>query len=129
MGDKIKITCGTRKMCEMAFDISDYGQCQITNIDEGQKNAAIKLLKETMDTETFISSGHRNDDAVNACIALYVLGYDPDSWLGSFFYVNSEKFCEGDVKLFMDHVERVIPYLSEWGPKGTEGNALYYRID
>lgn len=130
MGDKIKVACGTRKCTEMEVDLDEYGhRYKTTSIDEGQKRAALKLLKETMDTETFIRSGYRNDDAVNACIALHVLGYDPGPWLEAFLSVNAEKFYDNDVELFMDHVERVIPYLCEWGPEGIEGNALYYRID
>lgn len=130
MGDKIKVACGTRKCTEMEVDLDEYGtRYKETGTDEGQKNGALKLLEETMDTETFISRGHRNDDAVNACIALHVLGYDPSTWLEAFLSVNTEKFYGEDVELFMAHVDRVVPYLSEWGPEGIEGNALYYRID
>lgn len=130
MGDKIKVACGTRKWTEMKFDLDEYGvRYRKTKVNEDQKNDALKLLEETMDTETFISSGHRNDDAVNTCIALHVLGYDPGMWLEGFLSVNAEKFYGEDVELFMNHVNRVVPYLYDWGPIGYEGNALYYRID
>lgn len=125
------ITCGTNNVRTIKdFNISDYGVIELKdNVSDDQKKTAILLIEETMDTVTFISSGHRNDDAVNMCIALYVLGYDPVKWFENFFHAYEDLFYGADVDFFYDHVTRVIPYLPEWGPENDRGNALYYRCD
>lgn len=72
------------------------------------------------------SCGHRNDDCVNAMIALHVLGIDEEGW----FECWSEKFEWDETlkKLVSEHRDRIRPYLESWGPAGAEGDALNYII-
>ena len=102
-----------------------------TNIDGETQQKAIDLLKCTMFDDTFADNGCRNEDAVNACIALHVLGFDPEVWFENFFERNNQdhKFFDRDIEMFMEHVIRVNHYVSKWGPEGKEGAALGYAIN
>ena len=129
METKFIITCGTRVPEKFEVDLDEFGtRHEVASTDE-EKEKAFDLLVETMDTITFAMDGHRNDDAVNAMIALHVLGYIAHDWL--------ERFCEeqhlarfriADLKKFMEHVDRVDQYVRYWGPDGDEGNALLYAL-
>jgi hypothetical protein len=127
----IDITCGTRKPTSMHVDLDVYGTQHEVGSTEDERKRALELLVETMDDTTFASSGHRNDDAVNSCIALHVLGYDPEDWLSSFMGVHERggAFFGASALSFMKHVHRVCRYLYKWGPAGNEGAALGYALD
>jgi hypothetical protein len=130
---------GTRDYDMVIFDIDNYGTAANVGSNIEEKLKAYNLLNETMYDQTFIDDNYRNDDAVNSCIALHVLGFDPVEWFGNFF--DDEKignrFLSIDINLFMEHVHRICGYGSQWntnyllrwGPVGNEGAALGYAID
>jgi hypothetical protein len=124
----IVMTNGTNRPIERVVDLDRYGTTIQTDATKGLIEKAINLLADTMDDVTFADDGYRNDDAVNCCIALHVLGYDAESWLENWCADNMAGFYQSDLDEFMDHVERVAPYLSKWGPAGHESRALNYII-
>lgn len=135
----MEVEFGTQNKGKVLFDVNDYG----TNFEVGSSPVELKraydLLRETMNDETFIDDHYRNDDAVNCCIALHVLGYDPVEWFNNFFNDATIEmaFFNCDIDKFKDHVDRVCGngnlydtnYLHHWGPKGDEGAALGYVLD
>ena len=133
----MKVYCGTRMPVHFDIDIDDYATAAptdansvLTDADPVIRDKAITLLQSTMFDDTFADDGCRNDDAVNACIALHVLGYDPKVWFENFFDANNQdsKFFETDIDKFMDHVERVCDYVDVWGPVGSESDALTFAL-
>lgn len=135
----MEVEFGTKDYGKVQFEIDDYGSKIPCESNVVEKKIAYDLLRKTMDDPTFIDDNHRNDDAVNSCIALHVLGFDPVEWFGNFF--DDEKigsrFLSIDVDLFMEHVHRICGYGSQWdtnyllrwGPNGDEGAALGYALD
>ena len=130
MKDELTVTCGTYKPHTFTFNISAYGKAEDREgVSDQDLDAAFILLHKTMDDESFIADGCRNEDAVNSCIALHVLGYDPVKWFDRFFKDNRiNEFWFSDIEAFKDHLDRVVPYLEGWGPEGNEGAALGYSI-
>lgn len=127
---KMEIECGTYKVTKFEIEVDNYAAKFVTEFDPEKYKQAFDLLRNTMDDYTFIDDGCRNEDAVNSCIALHVLGYDPEEWFENFFESENQdnKFLEYDINKFMEHVERVCGYLHRWGPQGHETNALNYAI-
>lgn len=131
MGKKIKVSCGTCKLHLFGFDLDEFCEQVPTGATEDEVERAIELLEETMDDPTFADDGCRNEDAVNICIALHVLGYDAVAWLDGFwdrYGKQGDTFFDSDWDKFEEHYNRVSKYLSKWGPKENEGNALNYTI-
>ena len=131
MGRNIKVSCGTHIVRSFDFDLDEFCEAIPTGATEDEVECAIELLKETMDDPTFADDHCRNEDAVNICIALHVLGYDAVAWLDGFWerYAKpSDVFWDSDWDRFEEHYNRVSGYLSKWGPDGNEGNALNYTI-
>ena len=138
MSIMMEIECGTHTLTKFEIDIEVYGCERAWTVDPKDSKRAYDLLRKTMDDITFIDDGHRNDDAVNCCTALHVLGYDPVEWFENFFDTENQdsKFFETDVDKFMDHVRRVcgdtidqpVNYPHRWGPVGDEAHALNYSI-
>lgn len=128
---EMTVYCGTCTPTEFKIDIDSYAEAVPTNVDKTAWRKAIDLLKCTMFDDTFADDGCRNEDAVNACIALHVLGFDPEVWFENFFDANNQdkKFFETDISKFMEHVERVNHYVGKWGPVGNESAALDYAIN
>ena len=132
MGLKMEITCGTRKPCKFEIDLDEYGDKVETNVSPEERKRAFDLLRTTMNDDTFADDHFRNDDAVNGCIALHVLGYDAENWFATFCGKQEndvEQWFSSDLIKFMEHVERVSKYLFRWGPEGDRGAALGYAID
>ena len=135
----MEVEFGTSDYGKVLFEIDDYGTSMTVGSTPEERKKAYDLLRKTMNDETFIDDGCRNDDAVNCCIALHVLGYVPVEWFENFFNDNSirERFFNCDIAKFKDHVDRVCGignlydtnYLRRWGPKGDEGAALGYVLD
>ena len=126
----MKVYCGTSRPVRFEIDIEDYGSSVPTDADAATRDKAITLLQSTMFDDTFADDGCRNEDAVNACIALHVLGFDPEVWFENFFERNNQdhKFFETDISKFMEHVERVNRYVGVWGPVGAESEALSFAL-
>ena len=134
----MEICVGTKRATFMSIDINKYCDKIETGATESQVAQAFALLEDIMD-ENFAKDGHRNRCAVNGCIALYVLGFDPAYWFQNFFAwenADGSKFFDNDVKKFLEHVYRVCGigiystnYLLRWGPKGNEGAALGYALE
>lgn len=123
---EIKIKCGTKNPEEMTIDLEEFG---VRNETDGKKTAeALHMLISCMNDRDFIDDGHRNYDAVNTSIALHVLGFDPRKWFNNFFEMilvtYKDMFFETDIDRFWDHLDRVYPYLKNWGPIGHESEAL-----
>lgn len=131
MGLKMQIFCGTWHPRKIEIDLDDYGDKVETNVSPEEYTRAFDLLRATMDDTTFADDHFRNDDAVDGCIALHVLGYDAKDWFGAFCEEqkgNASQWFIGDLVKFMEHVERVSGYLSSWGPENNRGAALNYAI-
>lgn len=132
MGLKMEITCGTWKPRKFEIDLDKYGDKVETNVSPEERKRAFDLLRATMNDDTFADDHFRNDDAVNGCIALHVLGYDAKDWFAAFCKeqkIDVEQWFTSDLSQFMEHVERVSKYLFRWGPEGDRGAALGYAID
>ena len=95
----------TDKYCERVCD------------EEANVEYAKELLEMELKDKTLGKLGHRNNPAVNCCIALYVLGYDPEEWFDKFLdeYAVAMVINKYD---FMLHVERITPYLKDWANTG-----------
>lgn len=135
---KITIECGTLNLFKKTIDLDSFDSETDTGASNAEKMKAIDLLIKTMDDPDFANDGHRNKCAVNLCIALHVLGYDPYKWIRAFCDWASTDvrwFWSSDLTAFMEHVERVCghgggeDYPKRWGPEGNEGRALDYVID
>ena len=133
----MEVEFGTRDYDKVLFDVDDYGVTITVGSSVENKKNAYDILRSTMNDKTFIDDGCRNDDAVNSCIALHVLGFDPVEWFGNFFDDKKigSKFLSIDIELFMEHVNRICGvtspyqnYLYRWGPEGSEDSALAYLI-
>lgn len=128
---------GTKDQERLIVDLNDYGtMSEPLDPDSDEYKKAYDILHDTMDDVTFADDGCRNDDAVNSCIALHVLGYDPVRWFEKFFaddYVG-QCFYKYDIKKFMEHVYRICGtysgtnYPMQWGPRGNRSAALDYVI-
>jgi hypothetical protein len=135
----MEVEFDTKDYGKVLFEIDDYGTGMTVGSTPEERKKAYDILRETMNDETFIDDGYRNDDAVNCCIALHVLGYDPVEWFENFFddAMIEDRFFDCDIDKFKDHVDRVCGngnlydtnYLHRWGPKGDEGAALGYVLD
>ncbi len=125
--NKMSVYVGTKEPRSFEIDLDDYGvavQSEGENVEE-----AYRLLHNVLTQgHRFAGTGNRNHDAVNGCIALYVLGYDPEKWFETFFDVNGYMFHERDIQYFMEHVERVVPYLESWGKPINRSDALDFAI-
>lgn len=104
---------------------TDRVDCETHEIDLGysadawateeEQDRAAKILSDLFDDPDYAISGRRNDDAVNTCIASYVLDIpDPVEFI--------KKMCLEQIKMdgysyakFEEHVKRVVPYLDKWG--------------
>ncbi len=132
MGVKMQIECGTRGVAKFEIDLDDYDTQVKTNVDPVERKKAFDLLRATMNDYNFANDGYRNDDAVNGCIALHVLGYDAETWFENFCAEQCkyrDRWFATDLDRFMEHVERVAKYLSKWGPDDDRGAALGYVLD
>lgn len=131
MKEKLKVSNGTRKVMFEEIDLDEYDTPVPTNADDINWRKAFRLLEATMDDVTFADDGHRNDDAVNACIALHIMGYNAETWFNNWCdeqFSNIDRWYQDDLSKFMEHVERVAPYLSSWGPVGNETNAFRFAL-
>ena len=124
------VECGTRFPSILKFDTDDFVEASINGASVEERQVAYELLHDTMNDITFIDDGCRNEDAVNSCIALHVLGYNPIEWFKEFFKQHNKdyKFSSIDVWKFEEHVNRVCKYIHRWGPTGYEGRALHFVI-
>ena len=128
---KMECYCGTKCAEIFEIELDDYSALYETSATDEQMSEAFKLLRDTMTDVHFADDHYRNNSAVNACIALHVMGYDAEGWFENFCAEqgkDTEHWYLSDLDSFMTHVERVCGYLSKWGPRGNEGNALNYSI-
>lgn len=124
----IKVRCGTRDCCDIVIDVTEYAPLLSVGAGQEDKLDALGILRQEIDTPRFAAPGYRNNQAVNCSIALHVLGYNPETWFENFFEEFGLMFKEQDVSAFMEHLDRVCPYLSTWGPAGSEEYALAYAL-
>ena len=118
MGEmKITINCGTKYHEVRDIDVDEYvtrsARENVSIVDVGK---ALYILQSVLEDSTFALPGNRNNPAVNASIALHVLGYNPVEWFKGFFDRNDDYFRYRDVEMFLDHVYRVAGYIEDWGP-------------
>lgn len=129
--NEITVCCGTYRADNFTLNIDDPDAAYVEGVESKtwEKDKALEILRrELCKGKLFAAAGCRNDQAVNTCIALHVLGYDPEEWFENFFEREKDRFYSSDIESFMEHVERVCDYLYTWGPTGDEGYALRYRI-
>lgn len=124
----------TRERQRHILDVRDYGNWKdeaSLGGDDNDRQWALDILSDIFSAGYFTTSGTRNDNAVDACCALHLLGCkDPDVWFYGFFKDFGELgFKATAINIFLDHVLRVIPYLDEWGPEGYEMLVENYTID
>jgi len=70
--------------------------------------------------------GRRNDDAVDFCIISWCLGYNPVDKFNEL--AAQHKWDESQYDVAREHIDRIVPYLSKWGTKGTI-EAMDYAIN
>lgn len=93
------------------IDTDEY--CERVCDEEANVRYAKELLEIELKDQAFGKPGHRNNAAVNCCIALYVLGYDPEEWFSNFIDEHAIAMAINKYD-FMEHVERITPYLKDW---------------
>lgn len=131
MANIIKVKCGTHIPNEIEIDLDLYGKKIPVTATEEEAAEALELFKDTLDDITFAADHHRNEDAVNGCIALHVLGYDAIAWFDNFCEEQKKDWDQwyiADLNKFLEHVDRVGAYLDSWGPEGREADALLYAL-
>lgn len=102
----------------------------MTSATTEEKARAEEIIQRLTSDPLFMKPGRRNDDAVDLCIALRVLGHpDPLSWFQEFVKENDGRFSYSDLARGEEHIERIAPYAESWGPIGNEGEALDYCIN
>lgn len=104
------------------FECTSYG----TNASGAQLDRAFKMLCNYTADPKLGKAGRRNNDAVNLCIAVHVLGFDAEEWIGNL--VSEHRIAADDMMEFADHVTRVCEYLDIWGPDSDLGRALEKTI-
>ena len=125
----VQTNCGTRLPMYEKINLDDYNTRVPTHVAVKDEERAIKILTQRLNDAKFADDGNRNDNAVNCCIALHVLGYDACAWFETWCEAQPiDKFFKSDLDLFMEHVERVAPYLEGWGPRGNEALAFGYLV-
>lgn len=126
---EMKICVGTRDPHEEVIDLDEYGWPDKRDLSDEDYERAFGMLSSVLNGGIlFANTGHRNDDAVNSCIALHVLGFSPVKWFTNFFNDVGELFYPVSIDLFMEHVRRVCDYVDRWGPEGKEFWALDYAL-
>ena len=123
-GEITVVTSRTGDLCKYPLDLgmAAWG----TNARASEIRKAVDMLERYALDPNFGTSGRRNNDAVNVCIAAHVLGFDAADWVA--------KLCEHhcidvhDLNEFEDHVSRVCEYLGSWGPDDDLGRALEKTI-
>lgn len=106
---------------------TDYTNVSPADMDEDWRLAK-SIFDDYVSDEGAFEAGRRNDDAVDLCIALHVLG--ERDVIGTIEdAMKAGGASQEDRILAMDHVRRVAPYLDGWGPEGCEHRALLYTIN
>ena len=126
----MEIECGTKVPEKFEIDLDRYDN-RYGSVSPEDHKRAYDLLRKTMNDWSFAEDGNRNTCAVNGCIALFVLGYDPETWFENFCDEQEDKthrWFASDLWKFMEHVKRVNPYVYKWGPAGNEARALDFAI-
>ena len=129
---KITVNIGTKNPTKFSVDLDEFGdRISDTKLDVGGvKDDMIAVLEHDMNLgDQWISDGTRNDFAVNDCIALWVLGYNPEKWFEAFLDAHGQLFWISDIEAFLDHVHRVSEYLGKWGPLGSRNRAIDFMIE
>lgn len=125
------VNVGTKSPTHMTIDIDEYGSRQK---DAGLSGAIERdmfnvLVCDMNRGNEWISDGTRNRFAVNNCIALWVLGYNPREWFRAFLETHHKYFYPSDIEAFIEHVDRVSEYLEKWGPIGSRDRAIDFMIE
>ena len=98
-----------------------------TTATEKEVMEAVRLLDQLWMDKDLGKPGRRNDDAVNLCIALHVLGcLDTLAWID--LMKDKHVIHWLDMAKFYSHILRVEPYTLKWGPEDHMGLALDYTI-
>lgn len=116
----------------VVFCVQDYA-CQDwkdeVECDQDEIDWAIATLNDALSRPYFTHAGTRNDSAVDTSIALHALGCENViKWFDEFFS-NNPWFEWRNVYEFRKHLQRVEPYLEDWGGSGNEGGATSFSID
>ena len=92
----------------------------------------VKNLRRELEGRTLLVPGSRNNDSVNVCIL---------DWCENGFADEEDAFVEralgtlrefdydgSEVGYFEDKAHTVYQYITDWGPEGSERDALSYAI-
>lgn len=110
------------------FDLGCHECWGPTTADVAEINTALAELDHLWMDEKLGTDGRRNDDAVNLCICLHVLGCaDVGQWY-THAYDAHATLGNDPYDEFEDHILRVQDYLCKWGPDDDMGRALDYMI-
>lgn len=123
----MKVQLGQNKI-KTKIKIKDFDGLEPRSLSKDDKEFVKSELRATLSYPYLTLPHHRNDQAVNLSILLYVLGADPLIWCHGFFKKYSDIFDEDNVNYFLEHIKRIQPYLRRWGAPGTEYLALKYMI-
>ena len=86
-----------------------------------------KILDEDfLNNQKAFMPGHRNDDTVNFLIICHCLDEDYRKLLSAMRVKRG--WGQDELDAVLDHVDRIEPYLEDWGLKGTT-EAMAYAID
>ena len=99
------------------------------DVDEVDCDYAARELEHLLTDANFGHPGRRNDDGVNLCIALYVLGIEAADLLDWFKDLDSVvDFEPHDYNALMDKILVVRDYLHGWGPDGHRDEAFNFMV-
>lgn len=90
-------------------------------------NHILEVLSSHRD---FGSTGRRNDDMVDMCIACHILNINPYTQVLDMLHnVEPDNLCrEIKQEKCFDHIDRIHSYLITWGPRGNKELALDYLV-
>lgn len=125
------VFCGTK--AGNGIETTDPRFCKLFEFDPDVEKEdcdyAAGELKFLLADFRFGRPGRRNDDGVNLCIALYVLGVeaaDMEDWLEDLDRVVD--FDDRDYNALMEKVRVVKDYLHGWGPDGHRDEAINFMV-
>lgn len=107
------------------------------DMEDADAKRAVRIIMSICSDGKAFGAGRRNHDAVDIMCALHALGVSDDDiveWIDEFLDRTSDfKGHYGESyrnrrDCTLEHVNRILPYLEDWGPEGREKEAMNYTI-
>lgn len=89
---------------------------------------ALHILDKNINNTWWATDGCRNNAAVNILCSLWALGCDdPRGWIKAVCMtaIADGSFSSYQIDDFMEHVDRILPYLEGWGTCGDSDVLTY----